>query len=89
MRREAVAFVALNAADAALTLGLLGLGAAREGNPVMAAVLALGAPCFVAVKLVGSAVGALFARGWMLWALLWAFVAIVVLNAAQLVACLW
>lgn len=55
MKPAAIAFVLLNAADALLTLWLVGHGHAVEGNPAMAAVLGLGSASFLLVKLAASA----------------------------------
>ncbi len=44
-------FVAFNAIDAVTTAWLVGQGGAREANPVMGAVLSLGTPSFLVVKI--------------------------------------
>ena len=81
-------FVALNLADAGITLALVRLGAATEGNPVMAAALDLGPAAFLLVKALGAGLGALVAarRPRALRVLCGVFALIVAWNAAQLAA---
>lgn len=69
LRLAVVAVVLGSALDACLTLVLLGRGAS-EANPVMAAALAWGEEAFLAIKLGGTALGAMVLAVHHEWALL-------------------